>query len=152
MKQKLVESIYKVRGNRIDHANKHEKKYLRLTAYPLELQQKLTNRATRHKALAQLVFVKCSMILTVVRLQRNDENHLFLLLAVLRIFDFKTRSPHFSVSKWGRFTSINIILILQIYFRKIFQKYIFVQDTLVNNYSDVTEVINTDEFSSGNKG
>ena len=45
-----------------------------------------------------------------------------------------------------------MILILQIYFRKIFQKYIFDQDTLVNNYSDVTEVINTNEFSSGNKG
>ena len=25
-------------------------------------------------------------------------------------------------------------------------------DTLVNNYSDVTEVINIDDFSSGNKG
>ena len=33
----------------------------------------------------------------------NNETHRFLLLVVLRIFDFKARSPHFSVSKfvWG---------------------------------------------------
>ena len=41
------------------------------------------------------------MILTVARLQRNDKNYHFLLLAVLQIFDFKTRSPTSALASGG---------------------------------------------------